>query len=148
MAFYDSINNEINVTRPLQQSFLDKTAYAIMNIREHKDAIVDTAELKRCLDSAKRMNVVRLSRIELINEIDKDLNYKQQLVSHVKLLGKYYNNEFDDCIRYLGSYEGDRFQKCSTLMMPALMIIKTDLNQLEQTKMSFKAKYGFTAPSE
>jgi hypothetical protein len=119
-----------------------------MNIREDKAAKVDTAELNQYLDNAKRMNVMRLNKIKNIDEIDQELNYKQKLESHTKLLDNYYNNEFADCIKFLGGTDENRFQKCSTLIMPALIVIKKDLERIEQTKISFKAKYGFTAPSE
>jgi hypothetical protein len=148
IKFYDSINHQVNLTRPPQQAFIDKATLDISQVKENKNAIIDTIELPKYLESAKITNINRLKMIENINEVDPEINYKEIMVNHVKLLSRYYNNEFTNCIKVLGSTQQNRFENCSTFMVPALTNLKTDLDEIKKAKIDFKNKYRFTAPSE
>ena len=148
IKFYDSINHQINLTRPLQQKFIDKLYECMSQVKDDNMALVDTAELYRDLDSAKISNLFRLKMIKNIHEVDHDINYKNKIIISVDLLTRYYNNEFDKCIKVLGSNQQDKFESCQALMVPPLTELKKDLDEIEQAKTDFKSKYKFTAPTE
>ena len=148
IKFYDSINHQINLTRPLQQKFLDKITLRMSQVKDNKMAIIDTTELYNELDSAKISNLFRLNIIKDINEVDPEINYKKIMVNNVELLTKYYNNEFDRCIKVLGSNQQDRFESCRTLLMPALTELKKSLDEIQKAKIDFKNKYRFSAPTK
>src|SRR5262245_55228010 len=59
IAFYDSINYQINLTRPPIQRLLDKTGFALLELKTDPRAVIDVRELQLLLDSAKRMNKIR-----------------------------------------------------------------------------------------
>ena len=148
IKFYDSINYPINLTRPLQQKFLDKIAVCMSQVKEDNMALIDTVELYRDLDSAKISNLFRKKMIKDINEVDRYINYKKKIITNVELLTKYYNNEFDKCIKVLGSNQQNKFESCRTLMVPPLTELKNNLDEIQQAKNDFKTKYKFTASAE
>lgn len=117
-------------------------------MKQNKNIIIDTFQLFKLLDSAKDMNRIRLKSIENIIEVDPELNYKNKIVNHVKSVSFYYDNAFRECIQILGSTSIDRYDKSRSLMMPALLDLKLQLNEIQTTKNDFKNKYNFTAPSQ
>jgi hypothetical protein len=148
ILFYDSVNIHINSTRPLIQLFLDKMTNALTIVKKDRQAALNTVELASYLDSARMMNMIRLSRIEKVTEVDHQIKYKSRVLNEGKILRRFLQEESTACIQVFGETGAGRFEKASALLLPRLQELKQALKVVELAKTEFKNKYGFTAISD
>lgn len=146
IAFYDSINHEINLARPSTQRFIDNTTETLSKIKNDKYIKVNTAELKVQLESVKAKNIATLKFMEKITEVDTDINYKKKTVNYIKILDTLLNNEFKACLIVIEQNQDNRFEDCENILRPRLMQLKSALLDYAETKIEFKNKYQFSAP--
>jgi methylaspartate ammonia-lyase len=148
ISFYDSVNNQINITRPPIQKLIDNSTTVIYILRDDKNAVIDTAILWRLLDKAKRMSAIRIKSIEQITEVDESINYKQRILKEELLLKQLLANEIPESIEIFGEPGEDRYSRASHLLLPKLKELKRALNDVAAAKNEFKDKYNFTRPPE
>jgi methylaspartate ammonia-lyase len=148
ISFYDSVNNQINVTRPPIQKLIDNSTTVVYILRDDKNAVIDTAILWRLLDRAKRMSDIRIKSIEQISEVDESINYKQRILKEELVLKQLLENEIPESINIFGETGQDRYSRASHLLLPKLKALKQALNDVAAAKDEFKDKYNFTRSPE
>jgi hypothetical protein len=148
IAFYDSISYQINLTGPPIQRFLDKTGFALLELKSDPKAVIDIPELQLLLDSARRMNKIRLFSISKIVEIDSEINYKQRILSKETILMGLLKNEIPACLEIFAENTDDRQPRCSHLILPKLEKLREALDDVQKAKIEFKDKYRFTTPEK
>lgn len=146
IAYYDSINLQIKITRPPIQKFLDKMTETFNKLKTNADIFIDTNELMTLLYSAKKMEYIRFENIDKIKEVDTQIHYKQKVLKTETILQGFLKHECPKCIEIFVSKSTNRYNKSSSIILPKLKLLKQSLNTLEQTQIEFRNKYNFSIP--
>jgi hypothetical protein len=139
--FYSSVNKVIAFGKTGQQNFIDKLTYSILSVKENKNAIIDTNELKSLFEVAKTIIIERQSNLDKIVEFDNDINYKGVTMEYFKSFNTLYEDEMPKAISIFGEKSEDRFERITNLILPKLTITKQKELVLNQAQNDFEAKY-------
>jgi tetratricopeptide (TPR) repeat protein len=148
IAFFDSMNRAIDQARPTQQTFIDKLTFSIIELSEKGRTSIDIKQLKIDLDSAILAGEQELARIEKVNEIDKKINYRQNVLDYILLRNSIYKNEFRESLGFLEKAEAKGFKMRSEEILNRLLQLKNLELEFKQSQRNFKNKYGFTTPEK
>src|SRR5438046_3190742 len=116
IASYKTIRSAIYDANETQNNFFKKATELLGEVKDNKDAVVDTKGLKVLLDSAISSNDRETKTISLAKEPDDEIEYKQKALRFVYLLSDLYQNEFVRYISILNSNSENRFEDCKPLL--------------------------------
>ncbi len=139
--YYDSISYYYNLTKEIHPKLIAEITQSLLAIKTNKNAIVDTKALQLLVDSAVEQNNSRIKIIEKIKEVDSDIDYKEKVLSYLKIFDSFYTNELQEYIRLAGKVNEDRFTIGSKLLTPKLLLIKEKQTDFENARDAFKEKY-------
>jgi hypothetical protein len=140
-SYFDSVKNEINAGKKMQQKLINETTQILLSIKEDSAFIVDTKSFQALLDSAKKANLETRQNIAKITEIDPQINYKGKVLEYMNQFNGLYDNEFKEFVVLLDQKLEGRFEKLATLMASKLRSLKERETELENAKVAFNNKY-------
>jgi hypothetical protein len=139
---YINIRVAFEFTKKAQEDFFDEAAVKLKEVRDNKDAIVDTKNLEELLESAKSASESRLSMIDSTEEVDDEIKYKEKALKYVTLLNSLYKNEMVQFVTILKSNAGDRFEKCKTLLYERMNEMKEQQLACKEAEQEVIDKYN------
>ena len=140
--FFDSINNIIDRTHPTQQHFIDTLGQSMRNILTGKTSPVNVRYLQKCLDSAIIMNNWEFKSINLVNEIDSSIAYKNAVIKSISVFKIAYNQDFPKFIYCLSIAERGVLKNCLASLNMKLKKIYAAETDFKNAKANFKKKYS------
>ena len=139
--FYRLVNTQIAMGRADQQNFIDKFTSCLLEIRDYKNAVVDTAALQSLFQLAKLKNFERQSNLEKIVEFDTNINYKAAVMNYFKSYDGLYQIEIPQSILLFGEKREDRFERLNNLLFPKFKLVKEKELDLKKAQDTFERKY-------
>lgn len=140
-SYFDSVKNEIDAGKKIQQKLINETAQIILSIKENAAFIVDTKSFRALLDSAQKANLETRQNIAKITEIDPQINYKGKVLEYMNQFNSFYDKEYKEFVVLLDQKLENRFEKLATLMASKLTLLKERETELENAKVAFNNKY-------
>jgi hypothetical protein len=144
-SYFDSIKNELNAGKKMQQKLIDETTSIVLSIKDDSAFTVDINSFQALVDSAKKANRETLQNIAKITEIDPEINYKAKVMEYLTMFKSLYENEYKEFVVVVNQKGEDRFEKSTKVILSKLQAIKEHETGLENAKAAFNNKYPVDA---
>ncbi len=141
IQFRETISEIIETNRALRQEFFDATTEIVSELTLNPNCTIDFEKISNLLALAKESNAEARSKLEMVNEIDEDINYKSNTEA-------YYVAEqdvFDNCANWFEILQQSRdaWQNEETFdsVFEKLKIMKERELILNRSMKDFNEKY-------
>jgi len=141
---YKTIRSAMIDADDVQDRFFVKATQLLGQIKDNKDAIVDTKGFEGLLDSARNANDNEIKIISSVKEPDSEIKYREKSLNFANLLSALYQKQFREFISILNSKSDGRFEKSQTILYGKLLEWKQSKENWKQANQEMRDKYNIT----
>lgn len=139
--FYNTINNQLEQYKPIQQKLIDKLTTALIALKEDDNAKIDIQELSDLLEQSRTVCIQEQKIVENLTEFDNGINLKQKALSYIQIFHQSYQNEIPASIRIFSDNEGNKFERAKNVLLPIFRLIKEREIEMNKALGDFENKY-------
>lgn len=143
---YGLIYTAFVTTKQVQNRFFGKATDLLGQVKYNNDVVIDTKELELLLDSATKANETQIGLINLAEEPDQSIRYKEKALRYIMMLKELYNNQFPQLITIFNSKEGNRFERSQKLILAKMSEMSKAMYECHDAGVELVEKYDIKTP--